>query len=76
LINKVIYNQLPPGVLPKLRETNPPKESGYRRWKHHQFLTEKTGEPHIDKQIIEVTTLLRISDNKDDFDRVFKRAFP
>jgi hypothetical protein len=39
-------------------------------------LTENVGHPHLDKQINAVITLLRISDDWDDFLRFFARAFP
>jgi len=73
-INKYIYEPLPPGVLDKLRELNPSK-NGQRRRKHFQFLTADIGEPHLDKQVAVVTSLLTISDNKPMFKGVFARAF-
>lgn len=76
LINKLIYEPLPPGVLDELRRRNPPNERGYRKHKHHQFLTPDIGEPHLNKQVIEVTTLARVSDDKDAFFAMFRRAFP
>ncbi|MDP9371375.1 MAG: P63C domain-containing protein [Chloroflexota bacterium] len=75
LINKWIYEQLPPGVLTELQSKNPVTESGYRRHKHHQFLTEHTGNKHLDKQIAVITMMMRISENREDFDRHFERAF-
>jgi hypothetical protein len=74
-INKHIYEQLPPNVLPKLRELNPVTERGYRKHKHFQFLTANTGNPHLDKQISTVTTLMRIARNKNEFNDMFDRAF-
>jgi len=76
LINKTIFEPLPPGVLEELRERNPPNEAGYRRHKHHQLLTPDTGLPHLDRQIVAVTTLMRISDDKDAFWLNFNKAFP
>jgi hypothetical protein len=76
LVNQLVYAKLPPGVLPELRKLNPPGESSYRRYKHHQFLTSDTGHPHLDKQIIETTTLMRVSDDKKSFRRLFDKAFP
>lgn len=75
LINKYIYEQLPPGVLAELRRRNPVTERGYRRHKHHQFLTADTGNPQLDKQISTVTTLMRIADDREEFDTLFERAF-
>lgn len=76
LINKLIYDKLPPGVLPELQKRNPPLPSGYRRYKHFQFLTPETGHPHLDKQIVAVTTLMRVADDKGGFERLFNKAFP
>lgn len=76
LINKLVYEQLPDGVLPQLKKLNPRTESGRRAYKHHQFLSEDTGHAHLDKQIIEVTTLMRIADDKKQFFRLFQKAFP
>lgn len=76
LINKYVYDQLPPGVLDELRQKNPVLESGRRANKHHQFLTEGTGNSHLDRQISTVTTLMRISDDKQHFEELFDRAFP
>ncbi len=76
LIKKLIYEKLPPGVLQELQERNPVQDYGYRRHKHHQFLTHDVGHPHLDKQITAVMTLMRVSENKDTFKRLFDRAFP
>lgn len=74
-INRHIYEHLPPGVLDQLRKLNPTTEKGYRKHKHFQFLSQETGNPHLDKHIATVTMLMRISDDKDDFERNFDRAF-
>jgi hypothetical protein len=76
LINKTVFEPMPPGVLDRLRTLNPPSESGYRRHRHHQFLTPDTGLPHLDKQIVAVTTLMRVSDDKERFWDLFDKAFP
>jgi hypothetical protein len=75
VINKYIYEQLPPGVLDELRRLNPRTERGYRTNKHFQFLTADTGNPHLDRQISTVTTLLRIANSKAEFEDLFDRAF-
>jgi hypothetical protein len=76
LINHLIYKQLPPGVLDKLREKNPPNEKGWRKFKHHQLLTKEIGNPHLEKQLVAVTTLMRASSNWRNFERSFNRVFP
>ncbi len=75
LINKYVYERLPPGVLDELRKKNPPV-NGRRQFKHFQFLTEQTGHPHLDKQIASVTTLMRAARNKGEFSDMFLRAYP
>jgi hypothetical protein len=76
LINKYIYEPLPPGVLDKMRELNPADERGQRRHKHHQYLTVDTGVESLDRQIIAVTTLLRAAENRREFEELFERVFP
>jgi hypothetical protein len=76
LVNKYIYDQLPPGVHEELRRLNPRTEKGYRLRKHHQHLTVDTGHKHLDRQIAAVTTLMRISDSKEQFEELFEKAFP
>ena len=76
LVNKYIYDALPPGVREEVCRLNPRTETGYRRFKHHQFLTADTGNPHLDRQISTVTTLMRISRDKYEFENLFERAFP
>jgi hypothetical protein len=75
LINKYIYEPLPPGVLEELRRKNPLTAKGYRRFKHFQLLTADTGSPHLDRQLTAVTTVLKVSDDKHDFEDNFSRAF-
>jgi hypothetical protein len=75
LINKYVYEPLPPGVLDELRLRNPVTERGYRKHKHFQLLTADTGDLHLDRQIATVTTLMRVSTDKNQFDELFDRAF-
>jgi hypothetical protein len=75
LINKYIYEQLPPGVLDELRRKNPITEAGYRRHKHFQFLTADTGSPHLDKQIVATTAIMKVSDDHVDFEDNFNKAY-
>lgn len=77
LTNELIYQQLPDGVLEELRKKNPrDSETKRRRRTHHELLTPDVGHPHLDKQILVVTTLLTISDSWDEFRRLFEKRFP
>lgn len=75
LTNYLVYEQLPEGVIQELKIKNPINERGNRLNRHHQFLTDHTGIPHLDKHLSSVITLMRISDNWNDFEKNFKKAF-
>lgn len=77
LTKALIYDPLPPGVIDDLERKNPYDPAKKRRKHlHHQLLTIDVGHPHLEKQIVSVTTLLRISDNWTDFTQHFSKAFP
>ena len=77
LTNSLIYEQLPNGVLEELRSKNPrDPDTKRRKHTHHQLLTPEVGHPHLDKQILVVTTLLSISDDWGEFSRLFSKKFP
>ena len=75
LTNELIYEKLPQGVLAELRSKNPVTPKGYRRYRHFQFLTEDIGNPHLEKQVASVTTLMKASNNWATFNRLFNRVF-
>lgn len=74
ITNDVIYGLLPPGVLKELRKKNPIIEK-QRKFKHHQFLTDDIGNKHLQQQLTEVITLMRISDDWDEFEANMFKAF-
>lgn len=77
LTNALIYEQLPTGVIDELRAKNPRDPVTKRRkHTHHEFLTSDVGHPHLDRQIISVTTLLSVSDDWSEFSRLFSKKFP
>ena len=79
LTNKLIYEKLPPGVLPTLRRKNPTdSQTKRRKHKHFQFLTDDIGNVHLEKQITAITTLLRATPdgNWKLFQTLFNQAFP
>jgi P63C domain len=75
LTRKLIYEPLPPPVLPKLDELNPANEKYQRKRKHFQHLTEGQGLQHFKQQLSAVMALLRASPNKRIFMTLFNRAF-
>jgi hypothetical protein len=77
LTNSLIYGKLPPGVLDELKRRNPiDPETKRRKTHHHRVLTEEIGHPHLEKQIVSVTTLLKISSDREEFFTHFAKAFP
>lgn len=76
LIRHYVYEQLPDSVLEELDRMNPANDKGQRARKHHQHLTETTGNTHLDRQISTVTTLMRIARDRQEFEDLFERAFP
>ena len=60
---KLIYEQLPDGVLVELEKNVPKSDSGYKIVRLHQLLTEDIGNPHLMAQINQIVTLFQLSDN-------------
>ena len=65
--NKIIYEQLPTGVLDELKNKTPKSEGGNYIARFHQSLTTDVGEPNLEKQINKVITLFQVSDNMAQF---------
>jgi oligoribonuclease (3'-5' exoribonuclease) len=76
LTNQLVYEKLPPGVLEELKRLNPVIKNGWRKHRHHQFLTENIGNPHLERHLAAITTLMRASSDWHDFVKLFRRAFP
>lgn len=72
---KYIWGGLPPEVVDEIKRMNPNNEKGQRPKKLFQFLTDETGIPHLDWQISTVTTLMRVSVDKGQFEELHGRAF-
>lgn len=76
LTNALVYDRLPEGVLVGLKESNPvDPDTGRRRFKHHQFLTQDIGNPHLEKHLAKVIGLMQAADTWADFKRMFRRVF-
>nr|WP_245396466.1 P63C domain-containing protein [Jiella sonneratiae] len=76
LTNALVYDRLPEGVLTELKASNPvDPETGRRRFKHHQFLTQDVGNPHLEKHLAKVIGLMQAADTWGDFKRMFRRVF-
>jgi hypothetical protein len=66
-INKYIYGKLPEGILDELMKKNPSNEYGNRKYRHHQFLSEDIGDDNLKKQIVQTITVMKLSNNIDQF---------
>ena len=58
---------MPDGVLEELKNRNPSNENGCRKYRHHQFLTEDIGDDNLKKQIVQTITVMKLSNNVDEF---------
>lgn len=74
--NDIIYDRLAPGILEELRKKNPVNEDGKRKTKHHQWLTEDTGHPSLDRHFNGVMALMRANTSWDLFKKNIERAYP
>lgn len=72
---KLIYNLLPTGVLEELENKTPKSRSGNKTARLHQSLTQDIGEPHLEKQLVSVITLMNISDSWNEFLKNFGKKF-
>jgi hypothetical protein len=66
---------LPPGVLEELKARSPKNEKGNRPNKLWMWLTEHTGEPHLDKILASDVTMMQLSDSKEHFEHNFERIY-
>lgn len=76
IIKKIIFENLPPGVLEELERLNPPNQKWQRKSRMSQLLTSDIGHPHVEKLVAVATALFRISDNRESFWRAYSKAFP
>jgi hypothetical protein len=76
MINSLVYERLPEGVMEQLRKQNPIREETKRRkFKHHQFLTEEVGHPHLRSHLQKVIGLMQASLSWEEFKKLFGRVF-
>lgn len=76
LTNDIVYKRLAPGVLEELKRLTPMSESGRRRHKYFQHLTQNIGYPKLREHLGSVVTLMKLSGNWADFTRKLDRFHP
>jgi hypothetical protein len=55
---------------------NPANEKGYRKARHHQWLTEDVGNPALAQHLHTVITLMKLSPSWEQFQSMLNQAFP
>ena len=73
--NQLVYDQLPDGVLEELKNRTPKTQGGHNAFKLHQSLTLDTGVKHLDKHLVAVITLMKVSDTWEDFIYLFNKSY-
>jgi hypothetical protein len=76
LTNDIVYARLAPGVLDELRKREPKDDSGRRKHKFFQWLTDDVGNPRLREHLVATLALMRVSNKWEDFSRMLQRAFP
>lgn len=77
ITNDIVYERLPPAILPKLQELNPTvADTKRRKHRHHQFLSEDVGQPDLRDHILQIIPLMKVSKTWDGFKRMIDLAFP
>lgn len=71
--NTLVYEQLPKGVLKKLKEVTPKSKAGNYTARFFQSLTADIGDPHLTAQVNQVITLFMLSDNMKDMWNKFEK---
>lgn len=76
LTNDLVYERLAPSLLDELQRKNPVTETGHRKSRHHQWLTEEIGIPALAQHIHAAIALMRASDSWSNFYGMINRALP
>lgn len=72
----IVYARLAPGILKELEARNPVKDSGRRKAKHHQWLTEDVGHPALAQHLYGVIGFMRAARTWDQFMTLMDLAYP
>lgn len=72
----IVYERMAPELVDELEKKNPTIAPGYRRQRHHQWMTDDVGHPALAKHIDNVIVLMRASDTWDMFKRLLDRSLP
>ena len=67
LTNDIIYDRIAPKLKAELKARSPRKPSGGHKTHLHRHLTPEMGNPKLREHIASVVTMMKLSDNWDDF---------
>ena len=73
-INTFIYKEQTPGMLDELKKLNPVNDNGRRSHAHHQFLTPNKGVVALEKQVLQINSLMGIAKNKKQFIEFYEQV--
>lgn len=72
---ELVYNLLPKGVVNELENKTPKSAAGNKTARLHQSLTLDIGEPHLEKQLNSIITLMNVSSNWKEFIKLFGKKY-
>lgn len=73
LVNWLIYERLPVVVREELARINPADDNGRRRARHHQWIADGDAQSHLERLILQATTLMKASATWGEFERAWTR---
>jgi hypothetical protein len=77
LTNDIVWARLAPGVLGEMRAIVPKRENGKgRKYPFTRRLTEDVGHPKMREHLASVTTIMKLSDQYEDFEVKLDRVHP
>jgi hypothetical protein len=74
--NDIVYKRIAPGVLDELKRVNPKDEDGRRKHKLFQKLTQNVGYPKLREHLGSVVTIMKLSDDWEDFMKKLNHLHP
>jgi len=72
----LVYSRLAPQVIEELERLNPPTEAGYRKYRHHQYLTRDIGHPALTRRLYELIGMAHAFQSWEPYYRLVDRTFP
>lgn len=72
----LIYERLAPGLVEQLEQLNPKTESGARKSRYHQWLSNEVGHPALAQHLHAVIGFMRACSSWEQFLDMLDRAFP